>query len=380
MHHINPTYQILSCPDGRSLTRFIEEVARTCYKSEDKIKEGSDLSLITNLIKNDHLAMIEFGHDIVVRFVSNRGFSHELVRHRLASFAQECLTGDTKVRQNKTIEELYERSFTPHGKTHNKTINLRSCNEHNQIVLNKVKHIFYKGVAPVYEVTTKLGYQIKATINHEFMTIDGQFQRLSNIYVNDQIMVNGRPSLLGKVAHPDTVTSIQYIGVRKVYDIEMESPFHNYIANGFVVHNSTRYCNYNKDKFGNAISVTSIEPEWLKMSNMPSTFRAIKLFNAAYAASEESYMALTKMGVPAQIAREVLPIGLKAEICIKTNIREWRHILRLRCSKKAHPRMRQLMLPLLHDLHERIPLLFDDLVEKYPLGQANEIQKNSDAS
>lgn len=232
MHHINPTYQILSCPDGRSLTRFIEEVARTCYKSENKIKEGSDLSLVANLIKNDHLAMIEFGHDIVVKFVSNRGFSHELVRHRLASFAQE----------------------------------------------------------------------------------------------------------------------------------------------------STRYCSYNKDKFGNAISVTSIEPEWLKMSNKPSTFRAIKLFNAAYAASEESYMALTKMGVPAQIAREVLPIGLKAEICIKTNIREWRHILRLRCSRKAHPRMRQLMLPLLHDLHERIPLLFDDLVEKYPLGQTNEIQKDSDAS
>lgn len=232
MHFIIPTYKILSCPDGQEVTKLIEEVARTCYKSEDKIKPGSDLLMVANLVKRDHLAMIEFGHDIVVRFNSNRGFSHELVRHRIASFAQE----------------------------------------------------------------------------------------------------------------------------------------------------STRYCNYNKDKFGNSISVTQMEPEWLNMKDKPSTFRAMKLFGAAYAASEESYLKLVKMGVPAQIAREVLPIGLKAEICIKTNIREWRHILRLRCSKKAHPRMRQLMIPLLHDLHARIPLLFDDLVEKYPMGPDNEIPQNPNAS
>ncbi len=51
------------------------------------------------------------------------------------------------------------------------------------------------------------------------------------------------------------------------------------------------------------------------------------------------------------------------EIVTTANIREWRHIFKLRCDKAAHPQMRQVMLPLLVAFHERIPLLFDDLAE-----------------
>jgi len=81
MKIIEPSYQILTLTNGTEILRALEKVARTCYKSEEKIEEGSAERMVKMLIKNGHEAMIEF-FDITVRFVHNRGFSHELVRHK----------------------------------------------------------------------------------------------------------------------------------------------------------------------------------------------------------------------------------------------------------------------------------------------------------
>ena len=77
--------------------------------------------------------------------------------------------------------------------------------------------------------------------------------------------------------------------------------------------------------------------------------------------SEIVYAQLLKQGWSPQQARSVLPNSLKTEIVATTNIREWRHILRLRTSKVAHPQMLEIMLPLLSELKDRIPILFDDI-------------------
>ena len=66
----------------------IEIAARTCYKSEDKITEGSAEKMVRRLIKSGHHAMLEHG-GATIRFVTNRGVTHELVRHRPPSFGQE---------------------------------------------------------------------------------------------------------------------------------------------------------------------------------------------------------------------------------------------------------------------------------------------------
>ena len=70
--------------------KAIEETARTCYKSEDRITEDGESAkkLIANLIRNGHEAMLEHS-SLSVKFICDRGVSHELVRHRLCSFAQE---------------------------------------------------------------------------------------------------------------------------------------------------------------------------------------------------------------------------------------------------------------------------------------------------
>lgn len=89
MKIINPSYMILTeLDDGKEILKDIEFAARSCYKSEDRITKDSAVGLIKNLVKRGHTAMLEFG-DIVVKFICNRGFTHEMVRHRLASYAQE---------------------------------------------------------------------------------------------------------------------------------------------------------------------------------------------------------------------------------------------------------------------------------------------------
>lgn len=88
MKIINATYEILTPINGEQILKNIEKIGRTCYKSEDKITDGSAEKFVGMLVKNGHEAMIEH-ETITVKFICDRGISHEIVRHRMASFAQE---------------------------------------------------------------------------------------------------------------------------------------------------------------------------------------------------------------------------------------------------------------------------------------------------
>jgi thymidylate synthase (FAD) len=92
MRIVLPGYKILTpiSEGGIDELKFIESIGRTCYMSNDKITEdgSSAKKFVSMLIERGHEAMIEFG-DLTVQFYVNRGVTHELVRHRLASFAQE---------------------------------------------------------------------------------------------------------------------------------------------------------------------------------------------------------------------------------------------------------------------------------------------------
>lgn len=212
MKLIKSSYTILNENDLFSAAKAIEVAARTCYKSEDKISDTSEVALIARLISMGHEAMLEFGPSISVLFICDRGVSHELVRHRLCSFAQE----------------------------------------------------------------------------------------------------------------------------------------------------STRYCNYSKDKFDNQI--TFIIPLWLYDKEGTPEYG---IWSELLGISEMKYNVLiNNYGWQPQQARAILPNSLKTEIVIKANIREWRHIFKQRTSSKAHPQMRELMIPLLEHFKKFCPLLFNDIEVK----------------
>lgn len=88
MKIIEPSYEILRIDSGIEGAKFIERVGRTCYKSEDKITDESAVPFVKMILARKHFPILEFG-DMTVRFICDRGVTHEIVRHRLPSFAQE---------------------------------------------------------------------------------------------------------------------------------------------------------------------------------------------------------------------------------------------------------------------------------------------------
>ena len=136
------------------------------------------------------------------------------------------------------------------------------------------------------------------------------------------------------------------------------------IANELVRHRlasycqeSTRYCNYSKDKFYNELKV--IEPEGL----LPRNSTDYNIWWMTCKNAEEAYMTMISNGVKPEIARSVLPLSTATEIIMTSNIREWRNVLKLRSSHnmRAHPQMRSICDRLLEELKSKIPVLFDDI-------------------
>ena len=104
MRIVQPSVSCIHAPSYRELYEHIERVGRVCYKSEDKITANSAEQFIRGVIKKGHEAVIEHG-SITVKFVCDRGVSHELVRHRLASYCQES-TRYCNYSQNKFGREI----------------------------------------------------------------------------------------------------------------------------------------------------------------------------------------------------------------------------------------------------------------------------------
>ena len=142
---------------------------------------------------------------------------------------------------------------------------------------------------------------------------------------------------------------------------------------------STRYCNYSGDKFGNEITVIKpcffrpvpeeVIPEgdtkFVKACKDASdeTVKYVSWYNSC-AIAECRYFALLDKGCTPQEARTVLPNSLKTEVVMTANIREWRHFLKLRAAGitgKPHPQMLEVAVPLLNELLEKLPVLFGDI-------------------
>lgn len=214
---IKPSYEIQTEINGSRMLKALEKAARICYKTEDKITDSSAETLIRMLIyEKKHESVIEH-ESITVKFICDRGVTHELVRHRLAAYSQE----------------------------------------------------------------------------------------------------------------------------------------------------STRYCNYNKK------GICFILPLWCpsyflgewSSSTIPSSFLHLigRTWLSSVIQSATSYDTLIRAGWKPQQARSVLPNSLKTEIIMTANVREWRHIFKMRTSEAAHPQIREIMVPLLEEFRQKIPVIFETI-------------------
>ena len=116
---------------------------------------------------------------------------------------------------------------------------------------------------------------------------------------------------------------------------------------------STRYCSYDKDKYGNEIKC--IRPAYIEDEKVFDEWKK------AMEEMEKHYIEMKKLSATNDMCRLVLPHSTAAEVTMTANIREWKHIFELRTSNRAHPAIRQLLIPLLKYFQQEMPEIFDGI-------------------
>jgi len=286
MRFIQPSFEIMQCPDGEEVLTFLERAARTCYKSEDKIDEGQ------------------------------RG--------------DECCPGKRWAREpssHRLIRKLIKTDF-------------------REQLLRQIVDTLNAAPADGTELERALLDLVIGTVHQ---SITGRHESV--------------------IEH--AVVSVGIVCNRGVSHELVRHRLASYSQE------STRYCNYSRGKFGGGLNI--IEPSHRPpesqcpakthtlLGAQPRDPRCICMRRIVWEQGlntiEQVYLRLLELGEKPQEARDILPIGLKTEVVSTFNLRQWRYVFIMRgLNEAAHPQIRELMLPLLHHLSSRIPIVFDDLV------------------
>lgn len=208
-----------------------------------------------------------------------------------------------------------------------------------------------KLIAPSYEILTQIGVEMLQQIERAARTCYKS---------EDKITVDSAEAMVRRLIASGHEAMIEHalMSVRFICDRGVSHELVRHRIASFA-QESTRYCNYSKDKFGNEL--TFIAPPFFEDDGGAIRSDEEIAWRRALEQSERSYFDLLKLGWTPQQARSVLPNSLKTEIIVTANMREWRLIFKLRAAPAAHPQMRELMSPLLHEMQSRLPALFEDI-------------------
>lgn len=245
-------------PEGETYT-IIKKIAKKKFKKEE-------LEELKNRLKKQWI--IKTGSD-------NYFEENWQVVQDAARYSFNCLAGDTRIQRlgqktntfNPTIEEMYlikndyeYAKKTGHISLYKKYNNLGYGNafsmfDDNRIHKNKIVDIYFTGKQKIYRVKTSSGCYVDCTLNHSFPTPTGK-KKLKELSLGDVLYIKGVYE-----KHPDNyrftkgiptkiekIISIEYLREDNVYDIEMESPAHNFISeSGLVVSNCSHSLAYAYD-------------------------------------------------------------------------------------------------------------------------------------
>lgn len=151
----------------------------------------------------------------------------------------------------------------------------------------------------------------------------------------------------------ESVIEHEKVSVRMCVDIGVYKDITRHRHASFSIE-STRYCNYQKDKFGNEIT-------FIKPFHIDETRMEYELWSNCMEQIEETYMKMNHLGCKPDQLRMLLPHSTAGELYMTANMREWRHIFQLRADKHAHPTVQQVMIPLLLYFKQEMPELFGDI-------------------
>ena len=151
----------------------------------------------------------------------------------------------------------------------------------------------------------------------------------------------------------ESVLEHEKVTVRMTCDVGVYKDITRHRIASFSIE-STRYCNYGKEKFNSEI-------KFIKPCNMDEGSKVYSLWEDTCKKIEKNYVEMSKLGAAPDELRMILPHSTAAEVTMTANIREWKHILLLRTSNHTHPAIRQLLIPLLLHFKEIMPEIFNDV-------------------
>lgn len=288
MKLINPSYEILEQEAGlQGIYKQIELAGRTCYKSEDRITEDSAEKFVEAMIKNGHTAMLE--HGTVYLYIKH----------------------DEKdgVDMGDPYDISFDLLFCKYAK-HNSNFDTHES--------------FY---------TVNLRWLIeKYPEQAENQLYSSSWKDIIKHYAVEQ---------------PDDRWPKRHT-VRLTTSLHVYKDLTRHRTMSFAIE-STRYCNYSKDKFGSEL--TFIKPCW-STNDQLDEFE----FNSTLRVIEDTYMTLISNGWQAQQAAEILPQCVKADVVITGFEDDWDHIFDLRSlgtTGKPHPEVERIITPIMNEFHEK---------------------------
>lgn len=346
MRLIKPYFNIIEQQAGlEGIYKQIELAGRTCYKSEDKITETSAKEFVDRMIKSGHGAMLEHGTVyLMVHTIAPEDWDKKIARHPRITIddARDYL------RTNPTCNSKGEENWWAKEARH---IALKMAVKYADNSYSKVKIITTE-----HEVNTEGGVIITPTGKMPVVTKGlGKIISVFNtilITTNLRILVeNNWLEDLKYICEPTEHHERRYT-VKFICDRGVSHEFVRHRVFSFA-QESTRYCNYSKDKFGNEI--TFVFPIWMdeELLNSYGSYHTVarsntpeSIFIAGLNNAEKDYLSLINMGWKAQEARAVLPNSLKTELVMTGFVSDWNHFFELRDAKSAHPQALELASPL----------------------------------
>lgn len=294
------------------ITRHVEKCGRTCYKSEANITPESADKFITGILKSGHESVIEHANLIFIcpQSTRNERALFDCLRHVRGLSVSDDVQADKEI-------------FVISG-------NMRTFRDiYKQTGIKDFDCFFQKTAG---------------------LAIFAQDLRDRHIGFEGLQFVSVQNSAYGDLHNYATVHLVCDIGFYK--DVTRHRPCSFSIE-------STRYCNYSKDKFGSELVM-------LKPINLKEGTPEYAVWLDCMNQIEQHYMAMASLpDIKADQLRMMLPHSTKADVVMTCNFAEWKHIFSLRCAKQAHPSVRQGMLNVLSLLYQAYPQAFANLYQQY---------------
>ena len=290
--------------------KFMEKCGRICYKSENNITEESATKFVKGLLKSEHTAMLEHAH-IILKTTNGAVQNFEKILNDIA---------------NKNGPNLYYFNITR---------NDSDSDDGNYISGSFRSFINFTNVYHDAEINGVLTKEYPEIFTSEYLVESHRYQILTreefkkdveNIYGNN-------PDYKNTIISKHLVHTVVFTCDRGIT--------HEFVRHrpASFAQESTRYCNYSKDKFGKEITV--IEPCFFEPNSLK-----YKIWKDACEYAEKSYFELLDNNCTPQEARDVLPTSVKTELVLTATEYEWQHIINLRLhgtTGAPHPQIKEVM-------------------------------------